>query len=262
MEKPHGLSPGRQLSPRGLQLSSNTWGLCLPGTFRVATTALLKAPHPLLVPGQGGEGSTLMLCSWSLQSVQEESAVPGAYENPQRSTQGEIPQGPWRIPVGQGDPCRGPSLARKSAKSLFHGPHCRVDERMSFVTITVPWCSWQGPVPRPLHHHCSTLAGARSHLSTFLLAAPSCCTQRTGCSRGSPAPSMLVSWAGLLPTPCQSHRQAEQLLLLCHGQHSSNPEGMCPQSLPSPKMTLQTCSHFENKPLSPQSCAYHLHSAL
>lgn len=76
--------------PWSLQLPSNIWGLCLPGTFHIATTAPLKAPHPLLVPGQDGEHSALMLCSSSLR---EQGHLGECRRNRQSQVLMRIPKG-------------------------------------------------------------------------------------------------------------------------------------------------------------------------
>lgn len=76
--------------PWSLQLPSNIWGLCLPGTFHIATTAPLKAPHPLLVPGQDGEHSALMLCSSSLR---EQGRLGECRRNRQSQVLMRIPKG-------------------------------------------------------------------------------------------------------------------------------------------------------------------------
>lgn len=138
--------------------------------------------------------------------MQEESAVPGAHENPQRSTQKEVPQGAGRMLMlmGRGDPssCKDQVLGGNLQTASSMGHTARLDERMTFVTFTVPCarCSWQGSVPWPLHQLCSIPAvlcqGAMCHLSTFLLAVP--CVARTATQR---AAGQAVPGAAMLHPP-------------------------------------------------------------
>lgn len=104
-------------------------------------------------PGQEGEGSAPVLCSWSLQ---EQGDLRECRRNQQSQVLMSIPQGALKEklhrdqaglqwPTGS-QQLQGP---REICTEPPEWPHCRAQGKDDLCDTTVP-CSWQGAVPQPL----------------------------------------------------------------------------------------------------------------